>query len=95
MGQIVQRLCRVQFRHVTHVATTKSRSTPTTFTRYDWKLWNQALVPSHSAARTQSTSINRDEHEITEAHLKDKKVRVKNDMVTRRPFIVFCGCRRR
>ncbi|KAF8815926.1 hypothetical protein BYT27DRAFT_7209373 [Phlegmacium glaucopus] len=31
-------------------------------------------------SRTQFTSINRDEHEITEAHMKDKKVRVKNDM---------------
>ena len=27
------------------------------------------------------TSINRDEHEITETYLKDKKVRVKNEMV--------------
>ena len=27
------------------------------------------------------TSVNRDEHEITETYLKDKKVRVKNEMV--------------
>ena len=27
------------------------------------------------------TSINRDDHEITETYLKDKKVRVKNEMV--------------
>lgn len=27
------------------------------------------------------TSINKEEHEVTEAYLKDKKVRVKNEMV--------------
>ena len=34
------------------------------------------------------TSINRDEHEVIETYLKDKKVRVKNEMVPDADFLL-------
>ena len=38
-------------------------------------------IVTKGGAEYNFTSINRDEHEITETYLKDKKVRVKNEMV--------------